>query len=38
MEMGGHVARKVGDGLMALFGYPLVHEPKSSSRPGNRPL
>jgi class 3 adenylate cyclase len=25
-EMGGHVARKVGDGLMALFGYPLAHE------------
>jgi class 3 adenylate cyclase len=26
MEMGGHVARKIGDGLMALFGYPLAHE------------
>src|SRR5215467_7391952 len=26
MEMRGHVARKVGDGLMALFGYPLAHE------------
>jgi class 3 adenylate cyclase/predicted ATPase len=25
-EMGGHVARKLGDGLMALFGYPLAHE------------
>src|SRR5215472_2863463 len=25
-EMRGHVARKVGDGLMALFGYPLAHE------------
>jgi class 3 adenylate cyclase/predicted ATPase len=25
-EMGGHVARKVGDGLMALFGYPLAQE------------
>src|SRR6516162_4526733 len=25
-EMGGHVARKVGDGLLALFGYPLAHE------------
>ena len=22
MEMGGHVAKKLGDGLMALFGYP----------------
>ena len=21
MEMGGHVAKKLGDGLMALFGY-----------------
>src|SRR5215813_12484931 len=26
MEMGGHVAKKLGDGLMALFGYPLAHE------------
>jgi class 3 adenylate cyclase len=25
-EMGGHVAKKLGDGLMALFGYPLGHE------------
>jgi class 3 adenylate cyclase/predicted ATPase len=25
-EMGGHVARKIGDGLLALFGYPLAHE------------
>ena len=24
--MGGHVARKLGDGLMALFGYPVAHE------------
>jgi hypothetical protein len=22
-EMGGHVAKKLGDGLMCLFGYPL---------------
>jgi len=22
-EMGGHVAKKLGDGLMALFGYPV---------------
>src|SRR5215469_349157 len=26
MEMGGHVAKKLGDGLMALFGYPRAHE------------
>ena len=26
MEMGGHVAKKLGDGLLALFGYPLAHE------------
>jgi class 3 adenylate cyclase len=26
MEMGGHVAKKLGDGLMALFGYPLARE------------
>src|SRR6516165_7439094 len=25
-EMGGHVAKKLGDGLMALFGYPIAHE------------
>jgi class 3 adenylate cyclase/predicted ATPase len=25
-EMGGRVAKKLGDGLMALFGYPLAHE------------
>jgi class 3 adenylate cyclase len=25
-EMGGKVARKQGDGLMALFGYPTAHE------------
>jgi class 3 adenylate cyclase len=25
-DMGGHVAKKLGDGLMALFGYPLAHE------------
>ena len=24
--MGGHVAKKLGDGLMALFGYPVAHE------------
>jgi class 3 adenylate cyclase len=26
LEMGGHVAKKLGDGLMTLFGYPLAHE------------
>jgi len=26
MEMGGDVTKKLGDGLMALFGYPLAHE------------
>jgi class 3 adenylate cyclase/predicted ATPase len=25
-EIGGHVAKTLGDGLMALFGYPLAHE------------
>src|SRR5215472_15925622 len=25
-DIGGHVAKKLGDGLMALFGYPLAHE------------
>ena len=25
-EMGGHVAKKLGDGLMCLFGFPLAHE------------
>jgi class 3 adenylate cyclase len=25
-EVGGHVARKLGDGLLSLFGYPLAHE------------
>ena len=26
MEMGGHVANRLGDGLMALFGYPVAQE------------
>ena len=26
IEMGGHVAKKLGDGLMSLFGYPVAHE------------
>jgi class 3 adenylate cyclase len=25
-EMGGHVAKKLGDGLMALYGYPIAQE------------
>src|SRR5215472_3624378 len=25
-EMGGHVAKKLGDGVMALFGYPIAQE------------
>jgi class 3 adenylate cyclase len=25
-EMGGHVAKKLGDGLMAMFGYPVAQE------------
>jgi class 3 adenylate cyclase len=25
-EFGGHVAKKLGDGLMALFGYPVAQE------------
>src|SRR5262249_9067195 len=25
-EMGGHVAKKLGDGLMVLFGYPVAQE------------
>src|SRR6516162_7103044 len=25
-ELGGHVAKKLGDGLMALFGYPVAQE------------
>jgi class 3 adenylate cyclase len=24
--MGGHVAKKLGDGILALFGYPVAHE------------
>ena len=28
-EMGGHVAKKLGDGILALFGYPLAHENNS---------
>ena len=28
-EMGGHVAKKLGDGLMSLFGYPVAQENNS---------
>jgi SAM domain (Sterile alpha motif)/Adenylate and Guanylate cyclase catalytic domain len=31
-EMGGHVAKKLGDGLMALFGYPVAHENDAERR------
>ena len=34
-EMGGHVAKKLGDGLMALFGYPAAQE---NHRPLPQPL
>ena len=30
-EMGGHVAKKLGDGLMALFGGPLCRERTAES-------
>ena len=36
MEMGGHVAKKLGDGLMVLFGYPLAHENDAERRMGKR--
>jgi class 3 adenylate cyclase/predicted ATPase len=26
VEMGGHLAKKLGDGILALFGYPVAHE------------
>ena len=29
MKMGGHVAKKLGDGLLALFGYPVAQEDDS---------
>ena len=35
-EMGGHVAKKLGDGLMCLFGYPLAHEKTRSARHARR--
>jgi class 3 adenylate cyclase len=30
-EMGGHVAKKLGDGLLVLFGYPTAQENDGSS-------
>jgi hypothetical protein len=35
-EMGGHVAKKLGDGLLALFGYPIAHENDVESRCARR--
>ena len=35
-EMGGKVAKKLGDGLMALFGYPVAQETMPSARCGQR--
>jgi class 3 adenylate cyclase len=29
-DMGGHVLKKLGDGVMALFGYPVAHENDAS--------
>ena len=31
-EMGGKVAKKLGDGLMALFGYPVAQENDARAR------
>ena len=36
VEMGGHVAKKLGDGLMSLFGYPVAQENDSSVPCGRR--
>jgi SAM domain (Sterile alpha motif) len=33
-EMGGHVAKKLGDGLMALFGYPVAQETTLNAQHG----
>ena len=35
--MGGHIAKKLGDGLMALFGYPVAQE-KDAERERDFPL
>jgi hypothetical protein len=34
--MGGHVAKKLGDGLMALFGYPVARKMTPNARLGQR--
>jgi class 3 adenylate cyclase len=36
-EMGGYVAKQLGDGLLALFGYPVVHE-NDTERAARAPL
>ena len=36
-EMGGHVAKELGDGLMALFGYPMAQE-NDAEHPAREPL
>jgi class 3 adenylate cyclase len=38
IEMGGHVAKKLGDGLMALFGYPVAQEKRCRTRSAGRAL
>jgi hypothetical protein len=35
-ELGGKVAKKLGDGLMALFGYPVAQETMPSAQCGRR--
>ena len=35
-EMGGHVAKKLGDGLLAVFGYPWRRRTMPSARPAPR--
>jgi hypothetical protein len=34
--MGGHIAKKLGDGLMALFGYPVAQENDAEREPHSR--
>jgi class 3 adenylate cyclase len=35
-EMGGHVVKKLGDGLMALFGFPVGRRTTPNARRGLR--
>ena len=35
-KMGGHIAKKLGDGLMVLFGFPVAHEMMQNARCGRR--